>query len=147
LVIRYTGAGARSTRDVRTHLTRHGVGERLAARAVAEARVRGLVDDRACARLWANHWARQGYAWSAIRLKLAAKGLEGQAVDDAARDVGAASDDDRAQLIVERVTRAGTAGPMRGRLARALALRGFDAELIERILDQAAGPPPPDAQP
>jgi regulatory protein len=144
--LRYTRSGVRSTHDVRRHLKRRGVPEHLSARVVADARRRGLIDDQACARLWADHWARRGYAGAAIRQRLAAKGLEGRVIDDAARLVGAASDEDRARLVMEAVIRRSAGRPVRPRLARALASRGFDGELIEQLLAQAAGPMPSDAE-
>ena len=137
----------RSNEEVCAHLRRRGVSPRRAARALAACRARGLVDDRACARLWAEHWARQGYAWAAIRLKLSAKGLTDDAIRVAEQSMGRAPDDAaRArQVVVQRARRAGSRGRLG--LARALASRGFDADVIDRILTESLGPIPSDAEP
>jgi len=150
VVIRYTRASARSTREVLAHLTRHGIPERLAVRVVAESKTRGLVDDRACARLWADHWARQGYAGSAIRLKLEAKQLDEQTIHDAMhRSDRAQPDEARAREVVASYLRRHRQPPARQRMgvARVLATRGFDPELIERVLTDAFGPVPSHVEP
>jgi SOS response regulatory protein OraA/RecX len=100
-----------------------------------------MVDDRLCARLWADHWARRGYAWSAIRVKLSEKGLDEQAIEHAASWLGTASDDDaRARLVIAQRLRRRAGARQRSRLGRALASRGFDSDLIERILNESFGP-------
>ena len=118
-----------SGQELLAYLARRGVAATAARRAY------GLVDDRACARLWADEWARQGYAWSAIRERLSARGLPADAVSAAARIVGGPSGDAaRAQRLVARVRKRRPGAP--ARLARQLAARGFDAELIERVLGE-----------
>ena len=110
-------------------------------------RARGWLDDAACARLWADHWAQRGYAWAAIRQKLTAKGLGDAAVEQAAQVLGLASDDEAraSRLVASRMRR----GPATGRgivlsprqasrLARTLAGRGFDPQIIERVLGSNA---------
>jgi SOS response regulatory protein OraA/RecX len=148
LATRYAGLGVRSIQELRTYLRRRGVAERAIARTIAVCRDRGVVDDAACARLWAEHWARQGYAWAAIRLRLSAKGLTDDAIRVAERTTGRAPDDvARARAVVaQRAAR--RAGPReRVRLARVLASRGFDADVIDRILTESLGPIPSDAEP
>jgi SOS response regulatory protein OraA/RecX len=128
------------------------------AQAVAHCRQRGLVDDAAAGRLWAAHWSRQGYAWPAIRLKLAAKGLEARAIAQAApRAGGLAEEAARARALVAPYLsrsglpesqqarlpaprqRASSRARQAGRAARRLAAHGFDAELIERVLEESFG--------
>jgi len=95
------------------------------------------LDDRACAELWADHWARRGYAWSAIRLKLSEKGLDAHAIAHAASRLGtASSDDERARRIVTQHLRPGEGRRQQARLGRMLASRGFDQDLIERVLSE-----------
>lgn len=143
--VRYARSGVRSTREVLTYLRRRGISEERARRTVADYHARGLLDDQACARLWAEHWARRGYAWSAIRVKLSAKGFDGQALERAARRVGGVSDDEaRARLVVAAYLRRHRS--QAGRAARALASRGFDQDLIERILNESFSPIPSDAE-
>ncbi len=143
---RYVRSGVRSTSEVRGYLLRHGLPPQTAARVVSEYRTRGLLDDRACARLWAEHWARRGYAWAAIREKLSGKGLAEEAITAAAGRLNAPEQEiDRARrLIAGRVwLRADTR--QRARVARALSLRGFDVDLIEQLLSDPFNPPASDA--
>lgn len=147
-VLRYLRTGVRSTQDVLQHLSRRGLSLQRATGLVATFQAQGLLDDRAAARLWAEHWARQHYADSAIRLKLLAKGFdEPLARNTIARLACDADDEERARrLLAQRLPvrpacRRGAGGrPDRGRgrvssrLARLLASRGFDSELIERVL-------------
>ena len=133
---RYLRARVRSTSEVTDYLRRRGVPPQQASRAVAECRTRGFLDDRACARLWADHWARGGYAASAIRLKLAAKGLPGEVIGEVTRAYGAPADEEaRARLVAAAARRRGSREA--GRLARALVARGFEADLIERIVGES----------
>ena len=143
---RYLRSGVRSTDDVLTYLRRRGVSAGRAARLVAEYQARGWLDDRAAARLWAEHWARAGFASAAVRLKLSAKGFDARTITDVANQVVPPSDDEaRARLLAARSARRSTGRLARSRLARTLASRGFDSDLIERILDESHSPTYPDA--
>ena len=134
--LRYARVGVRSTRDVLTYLERRGASPNTVARILADCRALGLLDDQAAARLWAEQWARRGYASAAIRMKLQAKGFDARVSDEAAARVGPASDDEpRARLIAAAALRRPRSRPGRSqRLARLLASRGFDSDLIERVL-------------
>ena len=144
---RYVRAGVRSTREALTYLQRRGVPGDLARRTVAAFHARGVLDDRACARLWAEHWARAGYAWSAIRRRLADKGLDEHTIEHAAAQWGRASDDDaRARFVAAQHARRGVGPRQRTRVARALSSRGFESDLIERVLNESFGPTPSDAE-
>ena len=156
-ILRYVQSGIRSTKEVRIYLRRRGLAGEAAAVALTECRARGLLDDTAGARLWSEHWARRGYAWAAIRLKLSAKGFDEQAITAAERIHGTQGQDEaRARHAVtvycERtsrrvgpslslgIPRRGIPRPKAEGLARTLASRGFDSDLIERILHDAIGP-------
>ena len=137
--IRYAGTGVRSSRQVLAALRRAGASAREAQRLVAACRVRGLVDDRACARLRAEHLARRGYAWAAIRATLSAQGLTDGDIASAGHALGTAAEDaararDVAASYHRRIPR-----PTAQRLARRLASRGFDADLIERVVAESCG--------
>ena len=133
---RYARAGVRSRQQVLAHLCRSGVSPRDARRLVETCEARGLVDDEAAVQLWADQWARQGWAWAAIRMKLEARGFTPQAIDRAnVRLRGAAEDASRARAVVQARRRRGVSE--RQRLARTLALRGFDEDLIEQVLEDA----------
>ena len=145
---RYARTGVRSTHEVLTFLRQRGVSPAAARRAVAACQARGALDDLACARLWADHLARKGYAWSVIHLKLSAKGLDEHTIEEAADRLDAARDDDaRARVVAASyLRRQGTSPRHRAGAARTLASRGFDPDLIERVLDDTVGPIPSDAE-
>ena len=129
----------RSIAEVRARLLRRGDSPRQVAAQLRQYRVLGLLDDGAAARLWADHWARQGYAAAAIRLKLAQKGFPDALVGSILnQDYPPADDEARARTWLARRARSRAAHPARSRLARALASRGFDAELIERLLGDSS---------
>ena len=144
---RYVRSGVRSTQEVLTYLRRRGVSPSRAARLVREYHARGLLDDRASARLWAEHWARGGYATATIQLKLSAKGFDEHVIHATIQQWCPASDDEeRARVVLAQRARRTTARPARARLARILASRGFDSDVIERILNGSLGPSPSDAE-
>ena len=143
---RYVRCGVRSTQEALTYLRRHGVSVNRAERLVSAYHAQGWLDDRASARLWAEQWARRGYATATIRLKLSAKGFDERLIDETIQQRCPASDDEaRARAVLAQHMRRHTARPARARLARALASRGFDSDVIERILNESLGPSPSDA--
>lgn len=139
----YVRTGVRSTREVQAHLQRRGVAPAAAARLIQQARGEGLLDDRAAARLWAGHWARQGYASAAIQAKLTAKGFPDHASAEALRASVESGDEVRVRalvdtyLLLERSRRPRPAPDLRAaarRVARRLVARGFDPDLVARTL-------------
>ena len=154
----YAQRGVRSIHDVRALLDRRGVPPETATRVVLECRARGMLDDAACARLWGEHWARRGYAWAAIRAKLFLKGLDEPSIRHAASMLGGATGDvARARLLAVQLARRSRRSPgssdaasrmpagrrgERARLARRLAARGFDSDVIERVVSERFDPIP-----
>ena len=133
---RYLASGVRSTHDVLAYLVARGAAPRDAARIVSAYASSGILDDRVCARLCAGHWARRGYAASAIRTKLAEKGLPSRLIDEAIRiEAGPENEERRARALA--TPRRGSSPRERTRLARRLTARGFDEALIERVLGEA----------
>ena len=144
---RYLRTGVRSTQEALTYLRRRGVPASRAASSVAASRAHGLLDDRAAARLWAGHWARQGYAAAAVQRKLAHKGFDEPASRDAIERACPPSEDEiRARLVLAQHVSRASGAAARPRLARALASRGFDSDVIERILGEPVDPSDPDAE-
>lgn len=142
--LRYARAGVRSSQEVRAYLTRREVPSSTIARVLTACGARGLLDDRACARLWVEHWMRRGYAVAAIRERLAVKGLDDQTINEVLHPVAhASSDATRAREVVARRLRGGADARQRSRLARTLASRGFDSDVIERVLGASVGHPAP----
>jgi len=134
LARRWLRFGTRSTAELRTYLRGKQVPPALIPGVVQRAGAAGLVDDRACAALWATRLADQGYAREAIRRRLEAKGLAIPLQDD---------DESRAREVVQRVLRRPQTLQglrLRRRLARLLAQRGFDSDLIDRVLAEFLEP-------
>lgn len=136
--IRYASTGVRSRQDVRAYLERRGAPRQTITRVLDTCSARGLLDDRACARLWAEHWARRGYASTAISQRLTEKALDAAAIEHAVHAMARTSDDEaRAKAVVAGHLGRRTVQPSRSRLARTLASRGFDPDVIERVLCEA----------
>jgi len=134
-VRRYLRSGVRSVAEVRAFLDRRGLPAEAIDAVIADCRRQGALDDQAYARLAAEHWARQGYAGRAIRQRLAAKGVPDALVVEAiARLTNEEGDAERATRLLSQ-PRWRRAEP--SRQARWLAARGFDDELIERIVGTA----------
>lgn len=146
---RYLRRGVRSTQEALAYLRRLRVPGVASTRLVKVFRARGMLDDAACARLWAEHWARQGYAWGAIRARLSAKGLDEQLIHQTGKQLGTSSDDEeaRAKDVAVRVTARFRTRRPRARVGRTLASRGFDADVIERVLNDTFASSPSDAEP
>ena len=140
---RYARLHVRSTYEVRTYLHQRGIPAGVVQRVVAHLLAEGALDDQACARLWADHWARAGYAWAAIQRKLSAKGLSEALIKLAGRGAGRASDDmARAREVVAKPL--GSSQRSINRCVRLLRSRGFDQDVIEQVLSEAVGVLPSD---
>jgi SOS response regulatory protein OraA/RecX len=122
----------RSRAQVRAYLTRRGVPARRQAALVARCAAQGLLDDRAAARLWAETWVRRGLPAAVIRGRLAARGFDERTIQHACATLGRASDDEALARVA--AARLGRARPSRPRLARALTARGFDEDVVARVL-------------
>ena len=138
---RYLRGGARSCQEAAAYLRRFELTPGAAQRLLQECEALNLLDDCAAARLWAEQWSRRAYAWRAITAKLAARGFGDRALSSAEQHAGPDHDATRARAFAAawRRRRHGRRGAPAA-LARALAARGFDAELIERLATDAAGP-------
>jgi SOS response regulatory protein OraA/RecX len=130
---------------VRSYLARLGVSSARAAQLVRACRARGLLDDRLGATLWAEQWARRGYAQAAIRAKLAAKGFGDASIHEALASRGLTDEAARVRALIERRGGRGPRGKP-ARLARLLRSRGFEPELIERVLTEDLERVPIDAE-
>ncbi len=143
LARRYLRFGTRSTAELRAYLATRGVSPTDLEPAVSTCSRAGLLDDAVCAKLWATTLADRGYAWEAIRGHLLSKRLEPQLVERTLRPLQARADDaSRIRDLVDARLRgrARTDPRLRTRLAQLLVRRGFDADLIERVLIESFGP-------
>lgn len=145
LARRYLRTGLRSVRQLHDYLRTHEVSEHTTRTILARCARAGQLDDKACAKLWATHLADQGYAWASIREQLQLKGLDGRLAGGVVDRLQSHDPDERrARLLVqERLARhaaASRADRFRGRLARLLARRGFDPDLIGRVLADSLNP-------
>lgn len=137
---RYIRRRVRSRQEAAAYLRRFELTPSAAQRLLQECERLNLLDDGAAARLWAEQWSRRNFAWRAIAARLAAKGFGDRALAAAERQVGPQQDAARARAFAAAWARrrAGLGPTAKVALARALAARGFDAELIERIATEAS---------
>lgn len=137
-VLRYVGTVVRSRREVEAFLARRGVPAAEQAGVLAACEARGLINDAAAARLWAQHWLDQGYAWAAVRERLRTKGIDDRTLHSLdAQDRFAGEDESSARRVAARLR-----GRSAAAVARALALRGFDPDVIERVVSDTFGSSP-----
>ena len=143
---RYLRYGTRSTQQVRAHLAARGVPKALAESVIDACTRARQLDDQASVTLWVNHLADRGYAWSAIHQLLLTKGFDAQYVAETIQRMHASAPDlERARAVVRARASRGAAGlrastlRRRQQLARLLARRGFDSDLIERVLVESFG--------
>ena len=133
--LRYAGAAPRSRRELTEFLARRGMPAAEQAAALAACEARGLVNDAAAARLWAQHWLDQGYAWAAVAERLRTKGFDDRTLHSLdAQDRFAGDDESRARRVAARLR-----GRSAASVARALASRGFDPDVIERVVPGTFG--------
>ena len=127
--IRFLHGRVRSSHELRHSLTVKGLTAREIPRIVRECERRGILDDEAGARLWAQYWADRGYGWPAIEQRLLAKGFPAAAVVKAGQRLGirAADEAKRAQAWAAAQQRRGVSSQ---RVARQLMNRGFDPEMV-----------------
>ncbi len=120
--------------------TRAGMREKLQARgfpaeeigaALARAIELGYLDDRRAAGALVQRQIERGSSRALLTLRLEEAGVEAPLVAELL--AGVAPDLELAQAAVARWSR--TQPPSAGRLARLLASRGFDEELIEALID------------
>lgn len=132
-VRRYLRFGTHSIAEVRAYLKARHVSDSTSNTLLAECAQQGLVDDRISATLWASRLCEQGYAWTAIRDRLRAKGFDEPLINDVLQPLQRNADDaTRARTLARaRSRRRPPDGP---HLARWLAHRGFDSDLIDRVL-------------
>ena len=132
---RYIQKSVRSVQEVREHLKRNGVSEEAAEAFIAGAHSRNWLDDRSAAVLWAEHYARKGYAWVYIQERLLQKGFAVRLIERVAKESQLpATDEARARALVANSKDACADIRQKSRLARRLALHGFDSEMIEQLL-------------
>lgn len=134
----YARRGVRSCAEVAAYLARQGIVSVAAARAVAQGRRQGWLNDLACGQLWAAHWARLGYARAVIQARLHAKGLSDTVIRQSLLKASVPEDQEALRAMVAQIqpvkASARTLRQLWGRLRR----RGFDDELIEQALGTAS---------
>jgi regulatory protein len=139
--LHFLGSRPRSEREIRTRLTRAGVGTDLLDRVVERLRQHGLVDAAAFARYWIDNRERFSPRGArAIKAELRQKGLateviaeevdEAEAVDEEAGARGVALKQAKRFASLDRQT-------FRQKLFAVLARRGFDFDAINSAIEVA----------
>ncbi len=138
LARRYLRFGTRSRAQLRTYLSNRHAPEAVIADIVEACSREGRIDDRVAAKLWVETLANRGYALSAIRIQLSDRGFDDHAIEQALNALRAREDDEqRARTMAAAFLKTSSGSASRGRrasVARRLARRGFDPELIDRLL-------------
>lgn len=137
-------------RDLRVRLRRRGAPPEVAEAVVADLEARGYVNDRAFALAWAESRAR-GRAFGSRRLReeLGRKGVARPLVADAIRRAFAETDEEaRArEAAARRLPALRRASPEAAgrRLWGYLSRRGFPADVVRRVVQEACGVAAPEA--
>ena len=128
----------RSIAEVRAYLTSRGLTRELRDEVIADSRRRGWLDDQAVAKLLTTGLADRGYGSERIRRRLLEAGLDERLIKDSG------DDEARARAVAAEFLSRGRLSreQAHARLARRLSSRGFQADLIERVLTETLGPPP-----
>ncbi len=137
LARRYLRQGTRSTAQFRAYLEARHVSPSLAEALIVQCTREGWLDDAACTKLWARTLRERGYALAAIRAQLLAKGLADGVIERVLTSLRAEADDGRlaAEIAQKQMrTRASTVVSSPQRLARWLAQRGFDEDVIADVI-------------
>ena len=143
LARRFLTFGVRSRAELAAYLAGRGASPEETERLTREFTTRGLLDDRACAKLTATRLADDGFAARLIRARLLEKGLDAALIDAILPGVAPPADDAvRARtLVLQQLPQSGPSRRhARARLARLLASRGHDADLSESLLADILGP-------
>lgn len=135
--LRYMSPRPRSEVEIRTRLSRHGFDTETIQKVLAELKKQGLVDDVAFAQFWREN--RENFRPRSRRLmelELKQKGVDAEIIAEATIDV---DDDQGAYRAAQKKARSlsGLDYPsFRKRMGSFLKRRGFDYELINRIIDR-----------
>jgi regulatory protein len=135
--LRYMSPRPRSEVEIRTRLSRHGFDTETIQKVLAQLKKQGLVDDVAFAQFWREN--RENFRPRSRRfmeLELKQKGVDAEIIAEATIDV---DDDQGAYRAAQKKARSlsGLDYPsFRKRMGSFLKRRGFDYELINRIIDR-----------
>jgi regulatory protein len=138
LTRRYLRYGTRSTAQCHAYLAARSIDSSLVTSLIARCTQEGWLDDAACARLWAGTLRERGYALSAIHTQLQEQGLADAVIAPALDRLRKEADDARwaAELVRrKRLARGPQARPQQ--VARWLAQRGFDEEMIAEVVSDS----------
>ena len=132
LARRYLRYGTRSTAQLRAYLDARHLPPSLRDALIAQCMREGLLDDAACTKLWATQLRERGYALGAIREQLLEKGLPLDRIESALAALRVEADDAQVAAALVRARR--SSQPQR--LARWLAARGFDEDVIAELVSK-----------
>jgi regulatory protein len=139
--LHFLGSRPRSEREIRTRLTRAGVGPELLERVIDRLRQHGLVDDAAFARYWIDNRERFSPRGArAIKAELRQKGLTSEVITEEVDEADAINEEAGARgVALKQARRFATLDQrtFRQKLWAVLARRGFDFDAIGRAIDEA----------
>jgi regulatory protein len=139
--LHFLGSRPRSEREIRTRLTRAGVGADLLDRVVERLRKNGLVDDAAFARYWIENRERFSPRGArAIKAELRQKGLDSETIAEEVDEAEAVDEETGARAVALKQAKRFAKldhQTFRQKMFAVLARRGFDYEAIGTAIEEA----------
>jgi regulatory protein len=143
IALRRLSASARSRSELEAALSSRRVPSDAAGRVLDRLEEVGLVDDRRLAQDWvASRQARRHLSRAALRHELQAKGVAREDIDLALEDVSREEELRAARALAAKKLNSMTDQPrevQRRRIAGALARRGFNSDIVGRVLADVLG--------
>jgi len=139
--LRYLGFRARTQKEVEEHLRRKGFGGQAIEKAVEKLKGYGFIDDRAFASNWVNSRLRNSpKGRAAMAWELKQKGVDAEIIDEVIGSISGEQEEAvanrLAQKYYERYREVEDKRKRAYKVAQALARRGFDWELIQRVIER-----------
>ncbi|MBM7582472.1 regulatory protein [Caldicoprobacter guelmensis] len=138
--LKYLGFRARTQKEVDEYLKRKGFGEEVIEKAIEKLKEYGFIDDRAFALSWINSRMRNNPKGRAvIAFELRQKGVEGGIIDEVMASIPNKQEEEVANRLAQKYYdkyKEMDEGERVHKTVQALARRGFDWELIHKIMNR-----------
>ncbi|MFS8500472.1 MAG: regulatory protein RecX [Caldicoprobacter sp.] len=138
MALRYLGFRSRTQKEVEEHLKRKGFDEEAIEKAMEKLKGYGFVDDRAFALSWVNSRLRNNPKGKAAMVwELRQKGVDAGLIDEVMGSISEEQEEAVANRLAQKYYERYKGADEKERahkVAQALLRRGFDWELIQRII-------------
>jgi regulatory protein len=143
IALRKLAVSARSRSELQSALSSRKVPPDAARRVLDRLQEAGLIDDQQFAKDWVeSRQARRHLSRSALRRELQTRGLASEEIDLALESVGREDELRAAHTLAAKKLRTMAAQPrevQRRRVAGALGRRGFNSDIVSRVLADFLG--------